>query len=208
MKPSHYFAVALLALGMSHTAQAAVTATLNKNNFTSGETIQLRLQRDGSADGQPDIAPLRKDFDLLGSSTGSNVQIINGKISTQTQVTLLLAPKREGKIQIPALQWGGEHTTAIEITAGANGGAAQQGATQADKDAAHFFISTSLDQKQPYVQAAVVLTVRLYFDQQLLQASLDFPPSTDVLLKQLGKDVPSSETRYGRNYQIIERKPR
>jgi len=215
MKIRFYSVVALLALGMSMSVQAAVTATVNKNVLAAGDTLQLRIQHDGSADGQPDINALKKDFDVLGSSRGSNVQIINGHMSTQTQITVLLAPRRAGKIQIPPLQWGNEHSAAIELTVGVSGGgAAQQGGAQggsqgntpAADENSHVYLTTTLDQKQPYVQAAVVLTVRLYADQALYQASLDFPASSDVLVKPLGKDVQTNETRNGRTYQIVERK--
>jgi len=210
MNNRYYMLVALLLCGASISAQAAVTATVNRNAVASGDSIQLRIQRDGSADGQPDLSPLKKDFDVLGSSSGSNVQIINGHMSTQTQITVLLSPKHDGKIQIPPLQWGSEQSAAIEISVGGSGGA-QQGGGQAanDKSAsdnAHVFLTTALDQKQPYVQAAVVLTVRLYADQTLYQASLDFPASSDVLVKPFGKDLQLSEVRDGRNYQVVERK--
>jgi hypothetical protein len=196
---------ALLLCGASISAQAAVTATVNRNAVAPGESIQLRIQRDGSADGQPDLSPLKKDFDVLGSSSGSNVQIINGHMSTQTQLTVLLSPRHDGKIQIPPLQWGGEQSAAIDISVGGSGGT-QQGGSQAANDNAHVFLTTTLDQKQPYVQAAVVLTVRLYADQTLYQASLDFPASSDVLVKPLGKDAQLSEVRNGRTYQVVERK--
>ena len=205
MKNRFFLFAALLACGISLSAQAAVTATVSKNNFAAGDTIQLRLQRDGSDDTQPDIAPLKIDFDVLGTSSGSSMQIINGQVSSKTQITVLLSPKHNGKLQIPPLQWGGEQTAAIELTVGGSGGANRQGA-QAASDSEHVYLTATLDQKQPYVQAAVVLTVKLYADQSLYQASLDFPASTDVLVKQLGKDVQTNEVRNGRSYQVIERK--
>ncbi len=68
------------------------------------------------------------------------------------------------------------------------------------------FSTATLDQKQPYVQAADVLTVRLYADQPIFQASLDLPASSDVLVEQIGKDTQSTELRNGRSYQVVERK--
>jgi hypothetical protein len=103
------------------------------------------------------------------------------------------------------LQWDGEQTAAIEVTVGGNAGATGQGGQVASENE-HVFLSSTLDQKQPYVQAAVMLTLRLYSDQSLYQASLDFPASSDVLVKQLGKDVQSNETRNGHTFQVIERK--
>ena len=143
MKSGNLFIATLLACCISTSAQAAVTATVTKNNFASGEKIQLQLQREGSADGQPDIAPLRKDFNVLGSSSGSSVQITNGHMSSQTQITILLSPKRDGKLQIPPLQWSGEQSAAIDVTVGGNAGNAVHNG-QAANDAEHVFLTTSL----------------------------------------------------------------
>lgn len=203
-----YIFVILLAWAISFSAHATVTATVNKNTLGSGDTLQLTLQRDGSGDSQPDLAPLKKEFDLLGTSSGSNIQIINGHMSTQTQVTVLLSPKHEGKLQIPPLHWGGEQSQALEVSAGAasTGGASGPAGAQSLNDSPHVFLTTALDQTQPYVQSAVVLTVRLYADQSLLQASLDLPAGSDILVKPFGKDTRSGETRNGRTYQVVERK--
>jgi hypothetical protein len=211
MKNRYHLFSALLMMGVVCSAQATVTATVNRTTVASGDTIQLLIQHDGSSDGQPDISVLKKDFDVLGTSRGSNVQIINGHMLTQTQVSVLLAPKHNGKIQIPPLQWGTEQSAAIELTVGnaapqAGAQGSGQGNNQAENENSHVYLTTSLDQKQPYVQAAVVLTVRLYADQSLYQASLDFPANSDVLVKPLGKDVQSNETRNGRNFQVVERK--
>lgn len=207
MNNIHRIFLALIFTTFALPALASVTATLDKTNVASGETVQLQLQHDGTTDSQPDLGPLRNDFDVLGSSSGSNVQIINGHMSSQTQVTVLLSPKHDGNIRIPPLQWDGQQTAALELTVGGSGNAAaagQPGPTSGD--ASHIFLTATLDQKQPYVQAADVLTVRLYADQPIFQASLDLPASSDVLVKQLGKDKQSSELRNGRNYQVVERK--
>jgi hypothetical protein len=187
-------------------ALAAVTASLDNDHVASGQTVQLQLQHDGTTDTQPDLGPLRNDFDVLGTSSGSNVQIINGHMSSQTQVTVLLSPKHDGKILIPPLQWDGQQTAALEVTVGGSGNAASGQPGPTSGGSSHIFLTASLDQKQPYVQAADVLTVRLYADQPIFQASLDLPASSDVLVKKLGKDNQSTEMRNGRSYQVVERK--
>ncbi len=192
----------LFALSVILPSFAAVTATVSSTSIPYGETIQLRLQRDGSADTQPDLNPLKKDFDILGSGSGTNVEIINGHISSKAQMTVLLSPRRSGKIRIPALQWGSGQSAPIELDVGASSGPGDKQSGGAE----HVFLTTNLEPKQPYVQAAVVLTVRLYADQPLYQATLDFPASADVIVKQLGHDKASNETKNGRNYQVIERK--
>jgi hypothetical protein len=192
----------LFALSFALSAYAAVTATVSNTDISYGSTLRLVLQRDGSGN-DPDLNPLRKDFNILGSGSGTSVEIINGHIASKSQVTVLLSPKRRGKLQIPALQWGNEQTTPIELNMGASDAKTE---AKGKANAADVFLTAEPDQTQPYVQAAVVLTVRLHADQPLYQATLDFPANRDVIVKQLGKDNATNEMRNGKNYQVIERK--
>jgi len=195
----------LILCSFSLSSTAAVTSSLSNNKIGSGETVRLILKYDGRTDNQPDLQPLNKDFEVLGRSSGTNLQIINGRVTSQSQFSVLLMPKHNGKIQVPSLLWDGEMSTPLELTVGGNGSSGQSGSSTAT-DTSHIFFTTTLDQKQPYVQAAVVVLVRLYTDQPLYQATLDFPASSDVLVRQIGQDKELNETRNGRNYQIIERK--
>src|SRR3546814_20460791 len=81
-----------------------------------GESVQLNLERDGSGGAEPDLSPLKKDFDVLGRSSGSSIQIINGSISRHTSVRVTLSPKRSGTLTIPPISWGREQTRALQIT--------------------------------------------------------------------------------------------
>ncbi|TCV89500.1 BatD family protein [Sulfurirhabdus autotrophica] len=205
MKKTVLFFILLLISGLSLPASAAITALLDKNQVGIGESVQLTLQHDGQTDSQPDLTPLKQDFNVLGRSTGSTIQFINGKMSSQVQVSLAIAPKHSGKLIVPALQWDGQFSPVLALTVSSNS-ATGQTANQSNGNATHEFVTTALDQKQPYVQAAVTLTVRLYTDEPLIEASLDIQPNNDVQIQQLGKDRQTSETRNGRNYQVIERK--
>jgi hypothetical protein len=196
-------AAALLASGLCLSALASVTASLDKTRVALGDTVRLLIQSDGSTGAQPDIGPLQQDFEVLGSSRGSSTQIINGHMSSQSQVTLMLSPKHAGTLAIPPLRWGNEQSAALTLTVEA-GNAANTG-TDGPAEGAPISISATLDQKQPYVQSAVVLTIRLYVGTQVSQASLELPASSEVLARQLGEDRQSSETRNGRTYQVIER---
>jgi hypothetical protein len=208
MKNRSRILVAVLACGISLSAMAEVTATLDKNQVALGDTVQLSVQNDGSSDGQLNIEPLKQDFDVLGSSHGSTIQIINGSKSTQTQIMLVLAPKHAGTINIAPLQWGAQHSPALELTVSAGGGANTQNSGAAAGTAAGpspVFLTATIDQKQPYVQAATLLTVKLYVGAQIERAGLDLPGNSDVLVKQIGSDRQSSEVRNGHNYQVIQR---
>ena len=200
--------IALITLGLSLPAFATVSAQLDHDQIGPGETVQLMLQHDGQTDSQPDLRPLEQDFEVLGRSSGSNIQIINGKMDAKVQISLMLMPKHDGKLLIPALQWDGEATAPLTLVVSNNpattGNAAAGNAAQS-KDS-HVFLTVTPDQNQPYVQAAVTVMVRIYTDQPLYQASLVLQPGKDVLVQQLGQDKQSNEIRNGKNYQVVERK--
>lgn len=207
MKFAHRILVlcALCACGASLSAQGAVTASLDRDRIAPGETVQLRLQHDGNTNSQPDIGPLRQDFDVLGSSSGSSVQIVNGHTSSQSRINLVLSPKHDGNIRIPSLQWDGQQSAPLELTVSGSA-ASSRSNDAAPADPSHVFLTATLDKKQAYVQASIVLTVKIHSDQPLYQASLTPPASNDVLVKQLDKGSQTTETHNGREYQVFERK--
>ncbi|WP_124951425.1 BatD family protein [Sulfuriferula thiophila] len=206
MRHAWIFVISMFMAVLSQPALAMINAWLNQNQVGSGESVQLTLQHEGETDKQPDLSPLKQNFDILGNSTGSSIQITNGKMSAKIQSSFMLMPKHSGKIIIPALQWDGQYSSPLTVTVADNNNAAQAGNTNPGKKTAHAFITTTVDQKQPFVQAAVTLIIRLYVDEPLYQASLAFEPNDDVLIQQTGKDQQTTETRSGQTYQVIERK--
>ncbi|MEO7108328.1 MAG: BatD family protein, partial [Rhodoferax sp.] len=209
MKPIvHRVLAALMASGICVSAWATVSASLDKSQVALGDRVRLVIQNTGNGDGQPDTGALRQDFDILGTQRGTSMQITNGHMSSQTQFTMLLAPKHEGMIHIAPIQWGGEQSVPLDLTVGAGASGAKSGTNSGAANTAESQITMSgtLDQKQPYVQSAVVLNLRLSVGVQMAQASLDFQGNSDVLVRQLGQDQQHTESRNGRAYQVIERK--
>ncbi|MGH8504395.1 MAG: BatD family protein [Stenotrophobium sp.] len=207
MKSTSIFFAGMLLCGVSSVALASVTASLDQSQVGNGQSVVLTLQKDSSGGGDPDLTPLKKDFDVLGTSSSSNVQIDNGHISTQRVLQLTLSPKHSGTLQIPALAWDGETSQPLSlVVSNGGGGRSAAGGGSSAATGAHIFITSTLDQQQPYVQAGVVLTVQLHTDQPLYHASMDFSGDSDVLVRQLGKDQRSAEVRDGHQYNVIERK--
>ncbi|MEI7465011.1 MAG: BatD family protein [Burkholderiales bacterium] len=187
---------------------AAFTASVDRTQLAAGESVQLTLQSDRSGSSDPELAPLQKDFEILSRSTSNSLQILNGSMSSQRQVQLVLSPRRSGLVEVPRLAWDGESSAAIELSVAAHGagtGASGAVAGALANAVAHVFLTTSLDSLQPYVQSAVSLKVQLYSDKKLYQASLDLQGTADVLVRRLGEDVTRQETRNGRPYQVVTR---
>lgn len=187
---------------MCATASAAVKATVDTDRLATGETLELTLSYDGQTGSQPDLTPLEKDFDVLSTSRSSNVQIINGSMSSQTQLRLTLSPKRSGRLTIPSLTWNNERSAPIQITVSGSGSSSS---AEKQEQSSNVFLVTSVDEPRPYVQGAVKLTVRLHAAVPIYRATLDLPASSNVLVQQLGKDRNSEKLINGRQYTVIER---
>jgi hypothetical protein len=198
--------LALLALACTAPVEAlaSVSASLDTSQIAAGDTVQLTLEHDGRTSGQPDLAPLRPDFDILGTSSSTSVQIVNGSASEKSEVVLTLAPKVTGRLTIPALSWDGERSQPLSLEVTGPGAASQERGAAASGTAG-VFIETSVTPEQPYVQAAVQLTVRLYAAETLYHADLELPESGDVVTKQIGADENSEVERNGRSYQVVTR---
>jgi hypothetical protein len=189
------WAGALLGILMAVTAYGAVKATLDANQVGVGDSVRLTLQYEGQTRELPDLAPLQQDFDIVSTSRSNNMQIINGTVSSHTEAQVVLSPKHAGQISVPQIMWAGEHSNPLTLNVSATA------AAEADS----VFLETIVDQKQPYVQAAVNVTVRVYSGEQLLQASLEFAGTGDVLVQQVEADRNRTLEKNGRQYEVVER---
>src|SRR5690242_15684509 len=163
--------VLLIGFAAAGEAFASVSASLDASEIAAGDTVQLTLEHDGRTSGQPDVAPLERNFDILGTSSSTSIELINGSASEKTEVVLTLAPKVSGHLTIPSLSWDGERSQPLSLLVAAPGGTGQPGASGAPA-ASKVFIETSTTPARPYVQAAVHLTVRLFTSETLYHADL------------------------------------
>lgn len=205
------FTLFLILVAVQLPANAALRAWLDSPDVAPGETVRLTLAHDGQTSSRPDLTPLKQDFDILGSSTSSNVQIVNGSISSTTQMDLTLAPKHNGQLTIPSLTWGSDKSAALKVNVTASSASASAGANSSGSTSAaatpgnRVFMETEADPKSPYVQASVHLTVRVYAGVPLSHGDLEFADSNDAIVRQVGSDAVGNVERNGQQYQVITR---
>ncbi len=195
-------ALCLCAAGVP--ARAAITATLSDSQIVAGTTVQLTLTYDGLTTSEPDLGPLRRDFDILGRSSSTSVQLGTGGSSETSQVVLTLAPKRTGALTVPPLSWDGERSPplALQVTRATAGASAPHGPAAQTP----VFIVSRVTPAQPYVQAQVRLTVQIYTAEPLYHGALDFSGNGAVVVKQIGADQYGNALHAGRTYQVITRR--
>lgn len=187
-------------------AHAAIQASLDQTQIGAGNSVQLTLRYDGITTTEPDLTPLRREFDILGTSTSTSVQIGTGGSSESTEVVLTLSPKRTGRLTIPSIAWDGERSAPLSLTVSGPGAPPPTAGSGAATSAGNVFIETSITPTHPYVQQAVQVSVRIYTSEPLYHGNLDFSGSGAALVRKIGTDAYSSTVRNGQAYQIITRR--
>ncbi|HEX7953315.1 MAG TPA: BatD family protein, partial [Burkholderiales bacterium] len=194
-------AFGLLLCGTSASSRAALQAQLDRTSVQDGQTLTLTIVSDQAQSGtQPDVAPLRKDFNVLGTSSSSETRIVNGSRSDSTSWQVRLLPLHTGTIDIPPIAVGSERTAALRLEVTALSPQA------ARRMAQHVFLEVEADAgKSVYVQQQIPYTVRLYYDDTINSGDLSAPEPADAIVELLGKEARYTTVRDGRNYQVIER---
>ncbi len=205
-------ALALLLASAAGTVWADVSASLDRDSVPLGQALTLTIESVGSPSGaKPDLEPLRKDFELLGTSQSSEIRIVNFHRSDRMRWTVQMLPRRQGSIDIPPITVGAEQTSALQLEVGAPAAVAASPSGQADPGgeapgtAVFMEVDSPADGKPVYVQQQVPYTVRLYADSSVRSGTLDAPTSPDAVIEQLGAEQRNTVTLRGHDYTVIER---
>ena len=181
---------------------AGVRATLDRNSLHEGDTVVLTIEADGRHQGgQPDLSVLGVDFDILGTRSSQQVQIVNGKRSDKTQWHVELEPKRTGTLVVPAIKVGNTATQPLTIEV------VRQPEHVAGDARSELFVEVEVEPAglTPYVQQQILYTVRLYTRLPLTGGTLADPRPEQAIVERLGKDIQYQTTLDGQRYQVIER---
>lgn len=199
----HSLFAGLFFIFLGHTifANSAVKAHVDRASLSMGEAVNLVIRIDNdSNNSEPDLEPLKRDFNLISEAQQSQISIINGNSSSVLMWYIGLSPRHEGKITIPAIKVGDSYTQPISIEVSPNSEFDKKGSL---KD---IFIKTKVDSPTPYLQSQVIYTVQLFYDRNVQNAELTDPDFQDGTLIRLGKDVSYQKTLNGLSYQVVERK--
>jgi len=195
--------LSLLLVMLSTNLWAGVTATLDRTTIDEGDTVTLTIEAEGqhSQGAQPDLSPLQKDFNILGTSTSQQMQIINGQMSSSASLRVELEPKHGGRIEIPALKVGGDTTAPLTLTV------ADQPAATASQPGSPLYLETEVEPQggSTFVQQQIQYTTRLYSSIPLVEGSLGDPQPEHAVVERLGEDKQYQTTVNGQRYQVIER---
>jgi len=189
----------LLIVPFAHADSGNLRAFLDRDHVALGDTVTLNIEGPDALSAKPDLSPLQNDFDVLGTSSSSNVQIVNGTSHSTTQLGIALRTRRAGTLAVPSLQIGSERTQplTLQVTPAPSGGQGGPG------DPA--FLEASVDSPAPYVGQQDVYTLKLFYTGSLTGGQLEEPQADGAQLIHLNGDTRYQSTRNGQTYQVVER---
>lgn len=190
--------VFLLLLACQASATAFV-ARVDRTQLSLDETVELTLETgDTTVFGKPDLQPLDSLFKVFSTRQVSQLSGSNGEARAVTQWLITLQPRQTGYVIIPPLQLGNWRSEPITLNV------SESSAEGGDK-LAPIFIDASLDQDSVYVQAQVVLTLRIYHSVSLYDDSTLSPlQMTNALVERLGEPRTYEKDINGIRHGVIE----
>ncbi len=178
---------------------ATLVARVDRTELSLDETVELTLETaDATAFGKPDLQPLDSLFKVSGTRQNNQLSGSNGEARALTQWQVTLQPRQTGYVVIPPLRLGEAHSEPITLHV------TESSASAADL-LAPIFIDASLDQEVAYVQAQVVLTLRIYHSVSLYDDSTLSPLQMgDALVERLGEPRTYEKDINGVRHGVIE----
>jgi len=192
------FLCVLIGCQLVTTAHAAAVARVDRSNVFLGDTVLLQVEIDQQNIDTPDFSALQKDFELLGTTSSTQMNLSNGIRQVSTRWTIQLEPKREGNLVIPALRVGSSLTQPIRLNI-----TERQQTPGNDREV---FVEMVAEPLNPYVQQEVYVVVRLYHALTLTEGSLSNPTPPSAVVETLTDDLNYRTSLNGKDYRVIERR--
>ena len=150
----YIFFLLIFKICISQTIQIAV----DKNKIKKDETITLSIEVIGSNDfPKVDINQIKKSFDILsGPSQQTNIQWINGNMSSTKTLTWTISPISHGELIIPPIKGSvdGKNFQGKSIKISVS--------NKNDRENNRIFIKAEIDKNEVYLGEQITLTYNLY----------------------------------------------
>lgn len=186
----------LILVCIAQVQAASFTASVDRTQLNAGESVELILESDDPAQFLvPDLTPLEPFFELLSSKQ------VNRLTDTERPVTqwiLTLLPKQTGFVIIPPLSLGELQSTPINLSISAFKNIGLPALEPV-------YIDSQIDQESVYLQAQLLLTLRIYHAVPLFADSNLTPLLIDTArVEQLGKPRSFEQHINGVRHGVIE----
>ncbi len=173
---------------------AELSTEVDRTTVIDGESVVLYIE--GTDITQlPDTSSLNTNFRIVQSGQSSSQTIVNGKSSRKITLRLELQPKSLGSVVIPAFTASGASSDPITIEVVPRG---TPGVEPRDK----VFAELSVDNRNPYVQEQVILSLKIFDDGNLASADPALTGNSDYQVEQLPLAREQIVERNGVQYRV------
>jgi len=188
---------------------ATLVSSVDRHQIGEDETLNLTITLDdASFSGNPDLAGLDSNFQIMGSNSSSSTSIINGAYTSKKEWHYVLLPVKTGKLLIPSFKLKNIFSDAIEIEVLAAGSGNRNNNANGDAGTekhSDLFIDQRIDKTEAYVQEEMILTLRVFTAVQIARPEIPDPSIPDFMVEKLGQA--EYQTRQNdRNYYVLEYK--
>lgn len=206
----------LAAFGTVEAQQARFTAQVSKKNLVVGERFQLEftINTQASHFTPPDLG----DFRLLsGPNQSSQMEIVNGRMSSNFSFSYILMAVKEGEFTIApaAIKVGNDilKTNEITVTVEKSGSTASPGSSSQQQSTdvtgtgdKSLFMRAIVSKSDPYIGEQITVTYKLYYRSQIVDYSLSKNPSFNGFWSQDIEIQQNQSTEYvnGERYNVAE----
>ena len=204
--------ILLMLIGIGNAARAqevSVTASVDRQRVSVDESLTLTVAVSGAnvqGMSKPTL-PSLDGFDVMGTSSSSNISWINGRVSMTQEYRYTLMPRSVGTFTIDPVEvhiggkMGRTKPVRVEVVQAAQrklpAGPSAQGGQSSPPEAqpshraqGNIFITTEVDKRKAYVGEQVVLTFTYYSRLSLWNAPQYTPPETPGFwVEELSRDA-------------------
>ena len=177
-----------------------VQASVDRSTVRINESFTLVLRAEGAVRGEPEVAALAPQFDILNATSSRRIGLVNTRATEVNEWQYQLMPKSAGDFTIPSLRVGNRQSNPVNVQVVAP--------DPSSAAAADIFMELIAEPKVAYEQAQVLFTLRLYVGVSIGRATLTAPETTGVeaIVEKLGEDTSFQTVRGGRNFSVRERR--
>jgi len=190
----------LLAFALA--SQAEISPRVNATEVYAHTPFSVTFEFAGSAGAVPDLGPLAEDFTVLGHARSSHLSLEGGAMRRRQQLTLTLVPRREGTLRLPALTFGSERSSPLELSV--------QAQATLPGERAGLTLEVVVEPATVFVQEQVLVAVRVVrpngLDLDSARLSEPMVSGGDAVIETLGKDRAYRTERDGNSFEVIERR--
>ena len=196
--------------------EISIEVLLDRDTIGMDEQASVLVTMTGTDQNMPNPRmPTLPMFDVVYQGRSSNIQIVNGVVTSTLSFRYVLIPKKAGTFPISPVSVVHKNRrytgNDVELTVLQQGVAAsgdlEDKAKTSDGNSKDYFLEAVVDNSKPYVNEQITLSLKFYCAVQIYGSpELVEPTTTGFWTELLGNKAPYYQKLNGRNYKVIARR--